>query len=684
LGLAPLIVENRVKASVMANDVPSAINLKPHLAAINAELKQFELTSESETLHAKFQEFKKIALARLALSDKLINEFQQNGKSAAEQLIINNRELVFERSLLILGQELNNIRQQDLSAAIQNARKSGDNARRFGYVLAVFALISSVLVFWYISGRIAEQQRTIEALNASESKLKEASRLKEQFMANISHEIRTPMNAILGFTNLLKRSKLNPEQSQFVENIHSAGENLLILINDILDLSKIESGMMGLEETTFSVRSLVSSVRAMFLNKIKKKGLQLQIEVGERVPDILAGDSVRLTQILVNLIGNAVKFTEKGWIKLSFDVLQQTAHAIRLKIIVEDTGIGIPEAKQQLIFERFHQADLDTTRRFGGTGLGLAIVKQLVEMQGGTIQLNSTPGQGSIFSIELEYAIPDHTEAEISTIADEGMHAINNNIKVLIAEDNVMNQQLIRHLMQNWQIDCAIVNNGQEAVDKLKEEHFSLVLMDIQMPQMDGYAATEIIRNELKSEIPIIAMTAHAMTGEKENCLEIGMNDYVSKPLNENTLFNMITQYAQFQDGESNNEDDSSRKEEITQDREKELKYVDLLYLHELSGNDKEFERQMLKQITIQAPLELEQLEQAIKSGDFLSVKKIAHSLKSTVGYVGLAGELHPPLEKIEKSALSAKLEDIIENFIHVKQVTEEALKEVHTLLGNM
>jgi signal transduction histidine kinase/CheY-like chemotaxis protein/HPt (histidine-containing phosphotransfer) domain-containing protein len=682
---AILGLENRTKTIIMANDQQSSNSLKPHLAAIKADLERFQLKSENTALNSKFQEFKRIAKDRIVLSEKLISTYQLNGKLAAEQLISANKELLLERSLVNLGQELNEIRHQDLKNVIQDARKSGDTAKVFGYVLAVFALISSILAFWYISNKLAEQEKIIEALNASERKIKEASRLKEQFMANISHEIRTPMNAILGFTNLLKRTKLNTDQGQFVENIHSAGENLLALVNDILDLSKIEAGMMGLEKTRFSVRSLVSSIRAMFLGKVKKKGLQLQVDINENVPDILSGDSVRLTQILVNLIGNAVKFTEKGSIRLGFELLQQTGDKVRLLIIVEDTGIGIHEAKQKMIFERFHQAELDTTRRFGGTGLGLAIVKQLVEMQGGTINLRSTPGIGSIFSIVLEYTIPADTEEEVGTIINEATFDAGNKVKVLIAEDNTMNQQLIRHLMQNWQINFTIVNNGQEAVDKLKEDDFSLVLMDIQMPQMDGYTATEQIRNQLRSKIPIIAMTAHAMAGEKEKCLEIGMNDYVSKPLNENTLFNMIAQYAHFQDGEHNNDENNTHKDDVMQNhQEAELKYVDLVYLHELSGNDKEFEKMMLQQITIQAPAEVDQLEQAIQTGDFLSVKKIAHSLKSTVGYVGLADELHPNLERIEKSALAANLEEIVNNFVRVKQVTDEAVKEVHTLLNNM
>jgi signal transduction histidine kinase/DNA-binding response OmpR family regulator len=677
-------LENRSKSSVMANDTQFALGLKEPLAELNKELHAFDIKTNNPELLQKFQEFKKIANARTTLSNNLIDTFHIKGQTAAELLIKANKALLLERSLVMVGRQLTNMRQQSLGAVIQNARENGDRAKTFGYLLALFAVGSSILAFWYISNKIAEQQRIIEALNASERKIREASRMKEQFMANISHEIRTPMNAILGFTSLLKRSKLNPEQTQFVDNIHSSGENLLTLINDILDLSKIEAGMMGLEETQFSLRSLVASIRGMFFEKTKKKGLQLQVEIDEKIPDILAGDSVRLTQILVNLLGNAIKFTEKGGVKLGFDLLSQVNNKVRLKIIVADSGIGIPKEKQALIFERFHQADLDTTRRFGGTGLGLSIVKQLVELQGGSIQLRSKPGSGSLFCIELEYIIPDEPGVEADSFVHENTNALENKVKVLIAEDNVMNQQLIRHLMKNWQIDAVIVDNGKEAVSKLKDENFSLVLMDIQMPQMDGYTATEIIRNELGSSIPIVAMTAHAMTGEKEKCLEIGMNDYISKPLNENILYNMISQYAQFQEGDENNGNLDPRKEQITKGSEMHLKYIDLVYLRELSGNDREFEKQMLQQITVQAPMEIEQLEQAIKAGDFLNAKKIAHSLKSTVGYIGLAPTLHPHLERIEKSALSAKLEEVVDNFVHVKQVMDEAVKEVREFLKTL
>jgi CheY-like chemotaxis protein/HPt (histidine-containing phosphotransfer) domain-containing protein/two-component sensor histidine kinase len=503
-------------------------------------------------------------------------------------------------------------------------------------------------------------------LNESEKRSKELANMQEQFLANMSHEIRTPMNSILGFTNLLKRTELNPMQREYIQNIHSAGENLLTLVNDILDLSKIEAGMMSMEETRFSLRSMVSSVGAMFIEKIREKDLKFNVHIDKDVPDILSGDAVRLTQILVNLISNAVKFTDKGEISVYVQLLSSSETDARIKLCVKDTGIGIAPEKQSAIFERFQQAELETTRRFGGTGLGLSIVKQLIEIQGGSIRLESEPGKGSEFIVELVYTLPDLAQMYSEALAEQEEQVPLQKIKVLIAEDNHMNQQLIKHLMKSWSLDHFIVETGAEAVEALKHHSYSIVLMDIQMPDMDGYMATTIIRNELKSDVPIIAMTAHAMVGEREKCLQLGMNDYVSKPIKETVLYNIIARNAQH-----------------IPEKNEASHLIHLSYLRQLSGNDKDFEREILNQFITQVPTELSMLEKSIKKNDFDCIRRTAHSLKSTVGYVGLSGELHPYLEKIEKDAVVQNSTQFESDYNYVKSKCYQAVTEVKSLLDN-
>jgi CheY-like chemotaxis protein len=412
---------------------------------------------------------------------------------------------------------------------------------------------------------------------------------------------------------------------------------------------------------------MVSSVGAMFIEKIREKDIRFNVHIDKDVPDILTGDAVRLTQVLVNLISNAVKFTDEGEISVYVQLRSATETEAHIRLCVKDTGIGIAPEKQATIFERFQQAELETTRRFGGTGLGLSIVKQLVEMQGGSIRLKSEPGKGSEFIVDLNYNLPDLAQMYSEALAEQEEQVPLTKIRVLIAEDNMMNQQLVRHLMKSWSLDHTIVSTGVEAVDALKHDPYSIVLMDIQMPDMDGYTATTVIRNELRLDVPIIAMTAHAMVGEKEKCLQLGMNDYVSKPIKETVLYNIIARHSQH----------------IPEKKEEPITHVSLDYLHQLSGNDKEFEREILKQFLEQVPAELSDLRTSIDQKNYDQVRRTAHSLKSTVGYVGLAAELHPYLEQIERDAVAQNGADFETNYDHVKSKCDLARHDVKALLDN-
>lgn len=608
----------------------------------------------------------KLLQQKIDFNREIVATFSKTGKIGAENLIATNRGTIIRDSVINVITEIERNRQTQLRSIVESIELTGRRARIWGFVITAMALISLIVAFLFVINLGRSQQRMIKALNESEKRSKELAHMQEQFLANMSHEIRTPMNSILGFTNLLKRTELNPMQREYVQNIHSAGENLLTLVNDILDLSKIEAGMMHMEETRFSLRSMVSSVGAMFIEKIREKDLKFNVHINKDVPDILCGDAVRLTQVLVNLISNAVKFTDRGEITVYVQLLSSSETDARIRICVKDTGIGIAPEKQFAIFERFQQAELETTRRFGGTGLGLSIVKQLIEMQGGTIRVESESGKGSEFIVELNYKLPDLAQMYSEALAEQEEQVPLQKIKVLVAEDNQMNQQLVKHLMKSWSLDHLIVNTGAEAIQELKRNSYSIVLMDIQMPEMDGYMATTIIRNELKLDVPIIAMTAHAMVGEKEKCLQLGMNDYVSKPIKETVLYNIIARHAQH----------IPEKTELTH-------HIQLDYLHQLSGNDEDFERAILNQFLSQAPAELSHLKQSIKDKDFDSVRRTAHSLKSTVGYVGLAEELHPYLEKIEKDAVVQNEQDFEFNYNHVQSKCDLALNEVKSLLDN-
>lgn len=656
-----LITESDIRGAVITGREFHLADIEANTALVDREVETIQSGLRGQIAQDRLDALKQFVGEKKAFNRSVIQTFHNSGKQAAEDVINTNRGRVLRDSIIAIASLLENSRKSELPTMVGTVEDTGRNARLWGFFVTGVALIAVVLAFWYITNQGRQQEKMIRALNESEKRSKDVAFMKEQFLANMSHEIRTPMNSILGFTSLLRRTELNPTQREYIQNIHSAGENLLTLVNDILDLSKIEAGMMHLEETRFSLRSMVSSVGAMFLEKIKEKDLNFGAHVDKDVPDILCGDAVRLTQILVNLISNAVKFTSVGDVNVQVDQVWGTEKRARIRITVSDTGIGIAPEKQEAVFERFQQAETETTRRFGGTGLGLSIVKQLVDLQNGTISLQSKPGEGSRFVVEIEYKLPDMAQLYSEALAEQEEQVPLQKIRVLVAEDNPMNQQLIRHLMRSWSIEHVLVENGTEAVKALRDDHYSIVLMDIQMPEMDGYTATSIIRNELCLQVPIIAMTAHAMVGEKEKCLQLGMNDYVSKPIKETVLYNIIARHAQH----------------IPELHP--LQHISLEYLHQLSGNDRSFEREILQQFLVQAPVELSRLDEQLNKGEWDEARKSAHSLKSTVGYVGLAAELHPPLETIEKhNGDTSRLQACMDQ---VKSKCELALEEVKALL---
>ena len=378
-----------------------------------------------------------------------------------------------------------------------------------------------------------------------------SEKIKDQFLANMSHEIRTPMNAIMGFSDLLTRSSLQEQEKDYVNTIKQAGENLLVIINDILDISKIQAGMMVIEKSDFSIRDSFKSIKALMAVKADPKNIELNFSCAPDVPETVAGDPARFTQIMINLVGNAVKFTPKGKIDVSAEVIENEKHDLRkdevlIKFCVRDTGIGISADKLGNIFERFRQADYATARNYGGTGLGLSIAKQLVEMQGGQITAESTDKisaahaeTGSVFCFTIPYGKTASAGIKKSDKKKYDFTMLQD-INILIVEDNLLNIKLLQHLFKEFKLKSDVAENGRICIQKMQQTAYDIILMDMEMPVLNGYEATEIIRNEMKNKIPIVAMTANAMAGEREKCLSLGMNNYISKPLNAQLLFEMI------------------------------------------------------------------------------------------------------------------------------------------------
>jgi signal transduction histidine kinase/DNA-binding response OmpR family regulator len=400
---------------------------------------------------------------------------------------------------------------------------------------------------------ITDRKLVEKELTVAKQMAEELIKVKEQFLAHMSHEIRTPMNAIIGFASLLleQKEKLTDEQLRYIEAIHNSGNNLLVIINDILDFSKINSGKLILEHVDFYLPDLIKPLLELFEPRVKEKNIELIYEIDENVPLKFKGDPVRFNQIIINLIGNSIKFTEKGHIKLKVRLIRDDSSIALIEFIVQDTGIGIAPDKQQSIFESFTQAANDTTRKYGGTGLGLTIVKSIVDLQGGSISVHSKLGEGTSFSVKLPFEKSNfelNQDKKRPSLPKDQYSAILKNLRVLLVEDNELNQILSKTILSKEGCLVDIAENGAIAIEKIKSKPYDIVLMDLQMPEMDGYEATYIIRNQLSgpvTNIPIMAMTAHALKSELDRCIKKGMNDYITKPFDVIELYKKIANLVQ-------------------------------------------------------------------------------------------------------------------------------------------
>lgn len=516
--------------------------------------------------------------------------------------------------------------------------------------------------------RIAEEEQE-KAENATRIAI-DSMKSKQQFLSNMSHEIRTPMNSIIGFTKVILKTNITTKQREYLQAIKISGDSLIVLVNDILDLAKVDSGKMIYENIAFKMSKSIDAVIHLFEIKTQEMNIELVKQYDSKIPSVLLGDPVRLHQILLNLISNAVKFTPQGKITISVTLIEENNDEVTLEFAVSDTGIGIEKDKIEHIFENFNQATSGISRVYGGTGLGLTIAKQFVEGQDGTIKVESKINEGSTFSFTISFK-KTNQDAEIL----EDAIALNTNvknIKVLVVEDIALNQLLIKTLLEDFGFSIEIAANGKIAIEKMQKISFDIILMDLHMPVMNGFEATHYIREEMHSTIPIIALTADVTSVDVKKCKAAGMNDYISKPINESILYSKIVKILEKINNEAIAEVKNAR-------------CIDLNYLLERTKSDPLLMAEMISLYLQQTPDLISEMKKSFEDKDWHTLQETVHKMIPSFSIVGISKNFEEMAKKIQDYASKQFQEDsILEMVLQLENICVQACFELEEELANI
>ena len=671
----------------------------PIIVIVSSELQQFDFLQKGASTCITFEQFTPLVFKVLIGNSIKISELNRQVKDSKSQLkklenrlstIIGNTPMilfmldlkgVFKLGLgklweqfkvdkqFVLGQNIGFVYQNypEFINAFEKSVKGGVQKTVIHLNTIVFEIIltpvldnkNEVKEILGVAHDITERAKGENSLIRAKKIAENTAKIKQEFIANMSHEIRTPMNAIVGFSGLLEETKLNNIQQDYVQSIKLSGENLLNLINSILDFSVIESGKISVNEEVFELSQVLNSIEKVLFISIKKKKILFEINLSSELPKELIGDPNLLNQVMVNLLSNAVKFTEKGKVCLNVNVLSRKKNELQMEFVVSDTGIGIPNVMLDKVFDSFTQVNPESNRKHGGTGLGLSIVKNIVQQLHGKISLQSELGKGTLFKV----VIPFNTNESISTESSLPILPVDfssqlKGLRILLAEDNTMNQKLVIMILKKFDVQIDLAETGIEALKAIKSNEYDMVLMDIQMPEMDGIEATKIIRNDFsedKKNIPIIALTAHAFQEELDKCIEVGMNACVIKPIETNLFLKTIVANVQ---------------------KSKQSLVMDISYLKDLSGDDEQMLKDIILTYQIEMPEIIHELNLALGKLDAKQLGRMAHKAKSSFKMLGMEVAFNALLD-IEMSAKNNSFKGVSEMIYVVQNQFDMAMDKL-------
>ena len=633
-------VKNQVKNLALYGSLEKIKNFETDTREINRESVLLSDNLRSIISSADIEGFRKSVRQRVDYERSLIQAFQENGikdiQKKIQQPDADQSRLKFDMYFSIITGKL----QGEIMARNKQQDKDKLDIISLDYAIPHLTSFVFLVIAFFILYKILQVYKLNENLNKAVEKEHEAQLIKEQFMDNMTHELRSPLNAVLGYTGLLMKTTLKKDQLKFTKAIRTSGELLLNVINEVLDYSKIRSGYLHFENEPFSLKEQIAALLDIVNDKLNEKGLQYEIDIDDKIPDNLRGDGSKLLQVLLNITFNAIKFTTEGKIIIRALCEEKNGDQVKLKFFISDTGIGIPKEKLPYIFDRFFQVQGNVTTKYAGTGLGLSITKQIVMLQGGTIYAESEPGKGTTFIFTLGFGISmDESKTEKKqTLAglingdDDGLayrvKVLPRDMKILIVDDNELNRELVCFILKDMQVQFKTASRGQEAIDMLKNEKFDVVLMDVQMPGMDGRETTRKIRTGLKLQVPVIALTAFSQPAEKQRCLDAGMDVYLSKPVKEKELFEVLELFAP--------------ETSVTDKR------IDIQYLKTIAQDNREFIDSVILKIADTLPHEIASLREAVESNNHELVNQLSHDMKTTFAVLGLNDSVSEPIRYLE------------------------------------